>query len=278
MKDSECVQFLQWALPHMHMRWPGFRKVRNQVCKRLQQRIKLLQLEDLPNYRGYLDAHIEEWAELDKSCQITISRFYRDKMVFTFVEEQVFPRLLHTIEQQQESELRIWCAGSAAGEEAYTLSLIWALQMQSHYPDIKLSIVGTEINPAMIIRAHRACYPESAIKNLSPAWREVAFNNQNDQFCLRPEYQSNIEFRCQDLRLEAPVTRDKKLFHLICCRNLAFTYFDTSQQQEIVRRIHANLENDGVLIVGVHEEIPPECTTFTICSKGMGIYLRTSPD
>jgi len=278
MNDTDCVQFLQWALPHMHMRWPGFRKVRNQVCKRLQQRIKQLQLENLQDYRHYFDAHVEEWAELDSFCQITISRFYRDKMVFTFVEEQVFPRLLHTIKQQQESELRIWCAGSGGGEEAYTLSLIWALQMQSHYPDISLSIVGTEINPVMINRAQRACYPYSSLKNLTPTWREMVFDNQNNQFCLHPEYQSNVKFRCQDLRLEAPATKENKLFHLICCRNLAFTYFDTSLQQEIVQRIYAKLENDGVLMLGAHEVLPPESLGFMLWSKHKGIYLRTSPD
>ncbi len=278
MNDSECVQFLQWALPHMHMRWPGFRKVRGQVCKRLQRRIEQLHLDNLQTYRSYLDEHVEEWPELDKLCQITISRFYRDKMVFAFLEEQVFPRLLHTIEQRQETELRIWCAGSGAGEEPYTLALLWAMQFQSRFPAIRLSIIGTEINPEMIKRARSACYPYSAIKNMAPAWREAAFKKHNDQFCLRPDYQSNIEFRCQDLRQESPANEKEPLFHLICCRNLAFTYYDTSLQKEIAQRIHASLDNGGVLMIGVHEELPPECEGFKMWSKRLGIYLRANPD
>ncbi len=278
MNDSECVQFLQWALPHIHMRWPGFRKVRNQVCKRLQRRLEQLQLEDLHSYRNYFDEHVDEWPELDKLCQITISRFYRDKMVFAFLEQQVFPRLLHTIEQRQETELRIWCAGSGAGEEPYTLALLWSMLFQSRFSAIRLSIVGTEINPAMIKRARRACYPYSAIKNLPLTWREEAFRKRDDQFCLRPDYQSNIEFRCQDLRQESPAYGEEPLFHLICCRNLAFTYYDMSLQQEIAQRIHASLDNGGVLMIGVHEELPPECTGFTIWSKRLGIYLRENCD
>ena len=35
MKDADCVAFLQWCLPRLEMRWPGFRKVRGQVCKRI---------------------------------------------------------------------------------------------------------------------------------------------------------------------------------------------------------------------------------------------------
>lgn len=60
MNDSECTQFLQWALPQLHMRWLGFRRVRGKVCKRLQRRIDELQLGGLPAYRAYLDAHHNE--------------------------------------------------------------------------------------------------------------------------------------------------------------------------------------------------------------------------
>lgn len=274
MNDSGCVQFLQWALPHMHMRWAGFRKVRNQVCKRLQRRIDQLQLKDLHAYRSYFDEHVEEWPELDKLCQITISRFYRDKMVFAFLEEQVFPKLLQTIKQRQETELRIWCAGSGAGEEPYTLALLWVMLFQSQYPAIKLSIVGTEINPEMIKRAQRACYPYSAIKNLPATWREAAFEESDDQFCLCAEYQRNIEFRCQDLRQKSATNEDKSQFHLICCRNLAFTYFDEPVQEEIIKRLHDSLVDGGVLMIGVHEEPPSDCSIFKALSKRLGIYQK----
>ena len=50
MQDDECVQFLQWAVPQLHMRWPGFRKVRRQVCKRLQRRINQLGLDEAVDF------------------------------------------------------------------------------------------------------------------------------------------------------------------------------------------------------------------------------------
>ena len=67
MKDIECTEFLKWCLPQLRLRWPGFRKVRRQVCKRLNRRISELGLSDLFAYRGYLDGHSEEWKILD-SC------------------------------------------------------------------------------------------------------------------------------------------------------------------------------------------------------------------
>ena len=77
MKDSDCVDFLQWALPRLGLRWPGFRKVRKQVCKRVDRRLRELGVPDAKTYRDFLEKHREEWSVLDSFCRIPISRFYR---------------------------------------------------------------------------------------------------------------------------------------------------------------------------------------------------------
>ena len=272
MNDTDCVQFLQWGLPQLHMRWPGFRRVRGQVCKRLQRRIDQLKIEDLNAYRFYLAEHSEEWAVLDTLCQITTSRFYRDKMVFSFLEQQVIPHLLNTVEQRHDTELRIWCAGCGAGEEPYSLALLWAICFQPDFPSVKFSITGTDINPTMLERAQQACYPYSAIKNMPPPWQELAFEKQDEQYFLHPAYQANVEFQCQDIR-RVPVA-EMPPFHLICCRNLAFTYFDMPLQQEMVHKLHASMVDGGVLMIGVHESLPPESSEFSAWSERLGIYLR----
>jgi hypothetical protein len=79
MQDAECVALLRWALPRLGLRWPGFRKVRRQVCKRINRRIKELGLADVAAYREHLERVPEEWPRLDALCRITISRFYRDR-------------------------------------------------------------------------------------------------------------------------------------------------------------------------------------------------------
>ena len=59
--DQDCIEFLQTVLPKLKLRWPGFRKVRRQVCKRIQKRINQLDLPDYKSYLGYLENHSEEW-------------------------------------------------------------------------------------------------------------------------------------------------------------------------------------------------------------------------
>jgi chemotaxis protein methyltransferase CheR len=90
--DQECVEFLQWALPRMQMRWSGFRKVRRQVCRRIQRRMQVLE-KDVQGYREFLEAEPEEWDVLDALCRITISRFYRDRAVFAYLQTTVLPAL-----------------------------------------------------------------------------------------------------------------------------------------------------------------------------------------
>src|SRR5574341_1404341 len=127
MRDPDCVAFLQWVLPRLRLRWPGFRRVRRQVCKRLDRRLRELGLSGLPEYRSYLEAYPSEWAGLDRLCWISISRFYRDKAVFQCLEREVLPQLAERASAGGEGEFRCWSVGCAAGEEAYTMAILWKL-------------------------------------------------------------------------------------------------------------------------------------------------------
>jgi chemotaxis protein methyltransferase CheR len=274
MNDMECVRFLQWALPKLHMRWTGFRRVRGQVCKRLQRRLEQLQLDNLITYCEFLNRHDNEWETLDGLCQITISRFYRDKMVFAFLKQEVFPHLIKLITEHQETELRIWSVGCGAGEEPYTLALLWALHFQPHFPTIKANILGTDINPAMLERATKACYPYSAVKNLPPEWRQIAFKQKGEDFYLYPEHKAMVEFQCEDVRQASTEHLQRLPIHLICCRNLAFTYFDEALQNDIAARLYAELADGGVLMIGVHEALPAGVGGFYPWNSRLGIYRK----
>ncbi|HUE72271.1 MAG TPA: hypothetical protein VMP01_15410 [Pirellulaceae bacterium] len=124
MKDSLCVEFLQWALPQLRMRWPGFRKVRKQVCKRVDRRLRELGLADEKAYHEYLAAQPAEWSVLDTFCCISISRLYRDRGVFDYLRDQVLPRLAAAALAGGQQALRCWSAGCASS--SYVVSHIRA--------------------------------------------------------------------------------------------------------------------------------------------------------
>ncbi len=150
MKQAECVEFLQWCLPRLRMRWPGFRKVRSQVCKRIGRRLRELDLEDLDGYRRYLESHADEWARLDAMCRITISRFFRDRGVFEALETEVFPALATAARKRGDRALKIWSCGCASGEETYTVTMLWHTRIAPRYPDVGIEVTATDADPQSV--------------------------------------------------------------------------------------------------------------------------------
>lgn len=272
MNDEACVAFLHWALPRLQLRWPGFRRVRKQVCKRLLRRMVELNLPDSAAYRAYLERHPEEWPLLDQMCQITISRFYRDQAVFMALKQKILPRLADVAKYRNETTLSIWSAGCASGEEPYTLALLWKLEVAERFPDLRLEILATEINPRLLERAHSACYPFSSVRALPVRWLESAFRVEQNHYCLKPEYKAGVVFRQHDIREAAPFGP----FHLIFCRNMAFTYFDGQLQREILKRLEERLLPGGILVIGGQESLPSSPTAFKAYAAQRGIYQKKS--
>ncbi|WP_455202591.1 CheR family methyltransferase [Kaarinaea lacus] len=266
------MQFLQWALPRMHMRWPGFRRVHKQVCKRLDQRLTQLKLADVNAYRHYLDAHREEWTVLDGLSRVTISRFYREKAVFHFLEQQVLPELVQQVIERGDKTLKVWSIGSASGEEPYTIAIIWELQISNHYPDTELSILATDADPILIQRSQQACYPYSSIKNLPETWPKIAFDELENNYCLKPEFRRYVRYLQQDIR--DAITNEH--FDLVLCRNLVFTYFDEALQHKLLGKIARVLQPNGALVLGIHEYLPDDDNVFATWSEKLRVYRKQS--
>lgn len=247
--DSECVAFLQWALPRLGLRWAGFRRVRGQVCKRIRRRLAELGDADLAAYRRRLQARPAEWSHLDALCRVTISRFLRDRAVHEQLAAAVLPALAAAATARGAAGLAVWSAGCACGEEPYGLALLQALGGR---PSLPLRIVATDVDREVLRRARRACYPPSSLRELPAPWREAAFEACDGELRLRERFRSAVLFRRQDLRRRMPAGP----FDLVLCRNLAFTYFDEALQRDVLARLRRRIVAGGALVIGRHERLP----------------------
>src|SRR5947209_7509623 len=142
MTDADCITFLQWALPRLEMRWAGFRRVRHQVCKRLKRRIATLGLEGFAGYRERLEADPREWQAVVACCRILTSRFFRGQCVFAALRRHVLPEI-GARAQRERRAARCWCAGCAAGEEPYTVKILWHGTRRATAPGA-LSVIATD--------------------------------------------------------------------------------------------------------------------------------------
>ena len=268
MSDNAYVQFLRVSLPRFGLRWQGFRKVRGQIIKRIKRRLQALQIQNLAGYAAYLDTHPAEWRVLDEMCRISISRFYRDKGVFATLRQDVLPYLAAPVRAADAHVLRCWSAGCASGEEAYTLCMLWRLCLAERFPDIQLDIMSTDVDPHMLERAQQGRYTWGSLKDLPPHWVEMGFDRCDAYYVVRDTFREGMCFVAQDIRHELPAGP----FHLVMCRNLAFTYFVEPVQRVILAQIATRLVPGG--LVGKHEALPSESPDFVPYAARQGLFRK----
>ena len=242
----------------MGFRWPGFRKVRGQVCKRVGRRLKELGLDDRKSYRDYLRAHPDEWEILDGFCRITISRFFRDRRVYETLGNEALPELARRCGSAAEV-LSVWSAGCGAGEEPYSISILHRLSEDPDLNQAPVRILATDSDRHQLARASEAVYPVGCTRDVPSELREEAFEPlEEDQLRLRAVFRHDVDFEPQDIRREIP----DGPFHVVLCRNLAFTYFIEETQREILADLHRRLEPAGYLVIGTHERLPAGGPSF----------------
>ena len=274
MRDEDCTAFLQWALPQIELRWPGFRKVRRQVCKRLTKRMRDLGLDAYSAYRARLEADPSEWRILDECCHITISRFFRDRGIFEVVRRRVLPEIAARAKREGRAA-QAWSAGCASGEEPYTLKILWDVEVANAFPGVPLSIVASDVDEAMLARAREGCFEPSSLHELPPPLIEQAFDRIGDRYCVKPKHREGVEVVDQDLRTEMP----PRLFDLILCRYVAFTYFAEPLQRKVLAGMLERLRPQGYLVIGTHEQLPGDAPKPAALDRAPQVFQkRATPE
>lgn len=95
------------------------------IMRRLQRRLLAVRSESLADYARYVQRNPEEYQRLVSSFLIKVTEFFRDQELFTYLREQVLPGLIQEA-RRRNNELRLWSAGCATGEEAYSLAILVA--------------------------------------------------------------------------------------------------------------------------------------------------------
>jgi chemotaxis protein methyltransferase CheR len=229
-----------------------------------------LGLSDAAAYRRRLEEDPEELRRLDALCFVTISRFYRDHRVFDALRYTLLPKLAEAASRRGEHVLRVWSAGCASGEEPYTVSILWELELAARFPSLALAILATDFDAVVLARAARGCYEPSSLRELPPELRDPAFERVDGLACVRASFRAPITFELQDVRRFLPAEPQ----HLVLCRNVAFTYFDEAAQREFAARVAARLVPGGLLVVGGHETLPGGAFGLEPSAESAHVYIR----
>jgi chemotaxis protein methyltransferase CheR len=269
VRNAECIAFLQWALPRLGRNWPGYRKVRRLVCRRLGRRLSALGLADLDAYRRHLADRPGEWASLDSLCGIPISRFYRDRGVFEALERTVLPALAEAAPPR--TGLDAWSAGCASGEEPYSLAVLWAVRLQPRFPLLDMRIVATDLDERTLARARAGRYAASSLKELPEDLLAAGLEPADGGWRVRDRFR-RVEFLQQDLREVVP----DGPFDLVLCRNAVLTYYAPAVQLAVMQRVADRLRPGGALVIGIHESLPDGISGFAPWPGARAIHRRAN--
>lgn len=239
-------QFLKEITPLLGLQWRLF--LRRGIKRKIERRIIQLGLSSFEDYFLRVRRDPDERTFLAQILTVTISRFFRDREVFDALEHSVFPLIL---QNKAEGEFNIWSIGCASGEEPYSLSLLWNQKFKRDYPEIRLSILATDIDEEMLRRAKEGRYKKSSLREM-PMILEPYFKEEDGFFVLSPSVKGCVAFKRHDVLTEEPFPG----MDLIFCRNLAFTYFSKEYQVKVIKKLFRSLQERGYLVIGKGEVLP----------------------
>lgn len=237
------------------------------IERRLRRRMTAVGAETLAEYRRYLDRHPDEMQRLVASFLIKVTEFFRDPDVFTHLRDQILPGLIS--EARERGELRLWSAGCATGEEAYSLAMLVADVLGDDIESLPVRIFATDVAPDAVEFARRALYPESALEHVPPGIVERHFVKVDGGYEVRKAIRGLVIFGEHDLGYRAPFPR----IDLVLCRNVLI-YFTPELQRRALQRFAFALRRSGYLVLGKSETVSPLPDFFALEQPRLKVFRR----
>ena len=235
----------------------------NTLFRRVERRMSIAQLDNLPNYIRMLQENPEEIESLFKELLIGVTNFFRDPEAFEKLKE-LFNDIVKT--KPENSRIRIWVPGCSTGEEAYSIAIVLKECMNEAKKNFNVQIFATDIDKSAIDFARIGTY--LGIKpDVSKERLKSFFNSTGNQFHIRKEIREMLVFAPQSVIKDPPFTK----LDLISCRNLLI-YFNSELQKKIIPLFNYSLVTNGILFLGSSETISGFVDLFSIIDKKWKFY------
>lgn len=260
---NEIIKLIE---QHSPFDFSGYKQ--STILRRTKKKALQENFDTLALYFKHLKQHPDEVIALGKEFLISVTSFFRDPQAYNYIEKHVIPDILEKL--QPHNELKVWVAGCATGEEAYSLAILIAEQLKGKYTDTIVKIFATDIDVAAMAFATKGIYSSDSIKHIAPKRLEKFFTREGNNFKINPVVRKMIIFAHHDLVKNAPYCN----MHLISCRNLLI-YMAPILQKKVFNMLLFGLKLDGYLFLGSSETPTPIINSLAIEDKRWKIYKNT---
>jgi chemotaxis protein methyltransferase CheR len=236
-----------------------FRYRPDTVGRRIRNRMISLGVASTDAYLNLLTRSEPEAGELVQRVTIKVSRFYRNPESFDAVREA----LPEISAMRGSAPIRIWSAGSACGEEPYTLAMLLA------HAGYAGSIEATDLDPRALAAAELGVYGPEAVSELpgelASRYLEPVGTPKGTMYRVCDEVRRRVRFSQHDLTSDAPPPGGGT-FDLVSCRNVLI-YFLRDAQLAALTKVRAAVADGGFLLLG-EAEWPPAAVAASLSPRG----------
>lgn len=258
MQQPDDIQHFDSILQHLQQT-RGFDFTaykRPSLMRRILKRMQAVDTNTFEEYFDYLQVHQDEFAALFNTILINVTGFFRDRDVWDYMRTEALPRMLAARPPNQQ--FRVWSAGCASGQEAYTLLMVLAELLGPEACREVVKLYATDADEEALNEARLATYSAKQVEDIPPDLLEKYFDRSGASYVFKRELRRSVIFGRHDLVQDAPISR----VDLLLCRN-TLMYFNADAQDRILARFFFSLNSGGHILLGRAEMLFSHGAMFT---------------
>ncbi|WP_326549112.1 CheR family methyltransferase [Mycolicibacterium sp. ND9-15] len=221
---------------------------RTSLMRRVQHRMRQAGFDSYEEYLDHLQASSDEFNALFNTILINVTAFFRDPEAWEYLRDEVVPAML--AERGPNDPIRVWSAGCASGQEAYTLAMVLADALGLDAFRQRVKIYATDVDEDALAEARTASYDQKAVESVPTESLSTYFDQANGRYVFRKDLRRAVIFGRNDLVKDAPISR----VDLLVCRN-TLMYLNAETQRKVLSRLHFALAPNGMLFLGHSETL-----------------------
>ena len=263
------AQFIARAMKHVRYRTghdftnykPGT------LLRRIAVRMSVLGISNPNDYLKELIESPSEAGRLFRDVLINVTSFFRDPQTFEQLKARVIPEIV--TDRGRDEEVRIWVPGCSTGQEAYTIAMLVADEIERLDVSPRVAIFGTDIDDEALRVARLGIYPNTIADEVPEHFLHKYFNWLPDGYEVAGRLRDMVRFSNQSIVKDPPFSR----LDLISCRNVLI-YFDNELQDEAMRVFQYGLMEGRYLLLGSSESPALLDNLFEDVSRRNRIFSR----
>jgi two-component system CheB/CheR fusion protein len=240
---------------------------RTSLSRRIEKRLQVVGADGYLDYLDHLEVDPEEFTQLFNTILINVTSFFRDPPTWDYLAAEVLPRIL--ADKGEDEPVRIWSAGCASGEEAYTLAMVAAEAMGTDAVRDRVKIYATDVDEEALNQARQARYGPRQVEGVPPELLERYFERNGQGYVFSKDLRRSVIFGRHDLIQDAPISR----IDLLVCRN-TLMYLNSETQSHVLARFSFALREGGYLMLGKAEMLLAHSNLFASVDLKRRIFCK----